>query len=78
MIHEFESHTPSLDTKTFVAEGVQLIGKVVMKEYSSIWFNSVVRGDVNNIEIGRYSNIQDNSVVHGTDDNAQAIKYKTL
>ncbi|MDD3706422.1 MAG: gamma carbonic anhydrase family protein [Clostridiaceae bacterium] len=73
MIHEFESHTPVLDTQTFVAEGAQLIGKVVMKEYSSIWFNSVVRGDVNDIEIGRYSNIQDNGVVHGTDDNASII-----
>jgi carbonic anhydrase/acetyltransferase-like protein (isoleucine patch superfamily) len=73
MIHVFESCTPSLDTKSFVAEGVQLIGKVVIKEYSSIWFNSVVRGDVNVIEIGRYSNIQDNCVIHGTDYNASII-----
>jgi len=73
MVHEFEAHTPSLDTKSFVAEGVQLIGRVVMKEYSSIWFNSVARGDVNAIEIGRYSNIQDNCVIHGTDDCASII-----
>jgi len=36
-------------------------------KYCSIWYNTVVRGDVNRIEIGSYSNIQDNSVVHVTD-----------
>ena len=38
-----------------------------MKEYSSVWPNVTVRGDVNRIEIGRYSNVQDNSVLHVAD-----------
>lgn len=45
-----------------------MIGEVTIKEFSSIWFNAVVRGDVNPIEIGRYTNIQDNSVVRVADD----------
>ncbi len=64
----FEGIEPTRDSKSFVAEGARVIGKVTMKEFSSIWFNSVARGDVNSIEIGRYSNIQDNSVLHVADD----------
>ncbi|HOK48923.1 MAG TPA: gamma carbonic anhydrase family protein [Sedimentibacter sp.] len=68
MIMEFEGVKPSIHEKTFIAEGCHIIGKVTIKEYSSIWFNTVVRGDVNSIEIGRYVNIQDNSVVHVSND----------
>lgn len=68
MMKEFEGICPNLDSKTFVADGAKIIGDVTMKEFSSVWFNAVVRGDVNRIEIGRYSNIQDNSVVHVGDD----------
>lgn len=64
----FEGTEPTRDPKTFVADGARVIGKVTMKEFSSIWFNSVARGDVNRIEIGRYSNVQDNSVLHVADD----------
>lgn len=64
---QFEGTKPTKDPKTFVAEGARVIGNVTMKEYSSIWFNSVVRGDIARIEIGRYSNIQDNSVLHVAD-----------
>lgn len=64
----FEGIQPVRDEKTFVADGAKVIGKVTMKEFSSIWFNSVARGDVNRIEIGRYSNVQDNSVLHVADD----------
>lgn len=68
MIKEFEGIQPTLDKKTFIADGAMVIGAVIMKEFSSVWFNAVVRGDVNRIEIGRYSNVQDNSVVHVADD----------
>lgn len=67
MIQEFEGILPTLDPKTFIAAGARVIGAVTMKEFSSVWFNTVVRGDVNKIEIGRYSNVQDNSVVHVAD-----------
>lgn len=68
MIKEFEGIKPTIDKKTFIADGTQIIGKVTIKEYSSIWFNTVVRGDVNTIEIGRYTNVQDNSVIHVSSD----------
>ena len=68
MIKAFEGIWPNLDSKTYIADGAHAIGAVTMKEFSSLWYNVVVRGDVNRIEIGRYTNIQDNSVVHVADD----------
>jgi carbonic anhydrase/acetyltransferase-like protein (isoleucine patch superfamily) len=64
----FEGQAPVVDEKAFVADGARVVGKVTLGEFSSVWFNSVVRGDVNRIEIGRYTNVQDNSVVHVADD----------
>ena len=63
----YEGHRPNLHEKSYVAEGVWVIGDVTLGEYSSVWYNSVLRGDVNRIIIGRYVNIQDNSVVHVSD-----------
>ena len=68
LIKEFQGILPDVHSKTYIAEGGQVIGKVKMKEFSSIWYNTIVRGDVNRIEIGRYSNVQDNSVVHVADE----------
>ncbi len=73
MIKEFEGIQPKLDSKTYRADGAKVIGDVTMKEFSSLWYNTVVRGDVNRIEIGRYTNIQDNSVVHVADDHATIV-----
>ena len=57
---------PSVDPTAFVARGTQIIGDVTIGEQSSIWFNCVLRGDVQKISIGRRTNIQDGSIVHGT------------
>ncbi|MBB6216230.1 carbonic anhydrase/acetyltransferase-like protein (isoleucine patch superfamily) [Anaerosolibacter carboniphilus] len=79
MIKEFEGVYPHLDTKSFIADGAQVIGSVTMKEFSSVWFNTVVRGDVNRIEIGNYTNVQDNSVVHVADEHPTIIgDYVTI
>lgn len=64
MFKEFEGNIPNFDTKTFIAENASIIGKVTVREFSSIWYNTVLRGDVNRIEIGRYCSIQDGSVIH--------------
>lgn len=64
MFTDFEQKSPIIDKKAFVADGCQLIGNVVMKEYSSMWFNAVARADLNTITIGRYTNIQDGCVIH--------------
>lgn len=50
----------------FVAEGARIIGDVTIGQESSVWFNTVIRGDVNSIVIGERTNIQDNCVLHVT------------
>jgi carbonic anhydrase/acetyltransferase-like protein (isoleucine patch superfamily) len=54
----------------FIATGVRLVGDVQVGEGSSIWFNCVLRGDINRVVIGHHTNIQDNSVCHVADDHA--------
>jgi len=64
MIHSFKDKTPEIHSSAWVAESAQVIGDVVIGEESSIWFNAVIRGDVNYIRIGKRSNIQDGCVLH--------------
>ncbi|MBQ5673012.1 MAG: gamma carbonic anhydrase family protein, partial [Phascolarctobacterium sp.] len=67
MIFKFEGKQPKIDEKAYAFTTSTVIGMVEMKEYSSVWPNVTVRGDVNRIEIGRYTNIQDNAVLHVAD-----------
>lgn len=57
---------PSLHSTVFLAPGVKIIGDVQIGKYSSIWYNSVIRGDVHYIKIGDHTNIQDCSMLHVT------------
>ncbi|MHC1741424.1 MAG: gamma carbonic anhydrase family protein [Syntrophobacteraceae bacterium] len=57
---------PQLGKNVFIAPGAWLIGDVVVGDGSSVWFNTVIRGDVNFIRIGSDTNIQDNSTLHVT------------
>ena len=66
MLHRFKDKYPKLQKNTFVVESAQVIGDVEIGEQSSLWFNVVVRGDVNFIRIGARTNIQDGSVIHVT------------
>lgn len=59
-------HFPFIGDHTFIAPNCTIVGEVTIGQHSSIWFNAVVRGDVNYIRIGDYSNIQDNVTIHGT------------
>lgn len=56
--------TPRMGVDTYIAEGARVIGDVVMGDGCSVWFNAVVRGDVNSIRIGHHVNIQDGCVLH--------------
>jgi len=58
--------TPQIDPEAFIANGAVVIGDVALGASSSIWYGTVVRGDVEAIRIGTSTNIQDNSVVHVT------------
>lgn len=60
----FAGRTPRVDETAFVAPNATLIGDVEIGPEASIWYNCVLRGDVNRIRIGARSNIQDGSVVH--------------
>ncbi len=57
---------PQIHPTVFIAEGARIIGDVVIGKDSSVWFNSVIRGDVHYIRIGERTNIQDNCVLHVT------------
>ncbi|MGO1469218.1 MAG: gamma carbonic anhydrase family protein [Tissierella sp.] len=64
MIKDIEGIKPNIHKDTFIAENASVIGDVNIGEGSSIWYNAVLRGDIQNIGIGKYSNIQDNASVH--------------
>jgi len=64
MIHSYKGKSPKIDKSVFLAHGTQVIGDVEIGKDSSIWFNTVVRGDVNYVRIGESTNIQDGSVLH--------------
>ena len=63
-IYELDGQAPLVAPSAWVADSAQLIGDVELGEDASVWFGSVVRGDVDAIRIGRGSNIQDASVLH--------------
>ncbi|WKN32158.1 gamma carbonic anhydrase family protein [Porifericola rhodea] len=58
--------TPQWGKSCFIAETATLIGQLNMGDYCSVWFNAVVRADVNAITVGHHSNIQDGAVIHCT------------
>ena len=62
----FQNSRPMIDPSVFVAEGVWIIGQVEIGKDSSVWFNAVLRGDINKIQIGDRTNIQDGSIMHVT------------
>ncbi|MDF2965214.1 MAG: caiE [Rickettsiaceae bacterium] len=63
-ILSYRDKKPRIDDSAFIAEGAIIIGDVTIAAESSVWFNSVIRGDVARIEIGRATNIQDGTIIH--------------
>jgi carbonic anhydrase/acetyltransferase-like protein (isoleucine patch superfamily) len=59
--------TPKIHPSVYISEGAQVIGEVEIGEQSSVWFGSVIRGDVNFIKLGKRTNVQDLSVIHVTE-----------
>jgi carbonic anhydrase/acetyltransferase-like protein (isoleucine patch superfamily) len=57
---------PKIHASVFLAPGVKIVGDVEIDEGSSVWFNTVIRGDVHFVKIGKYTNIQDCSMLHVT------------
>lgn len=63
----FLRQTPRIPASAFVAPGAILVGDIALGEHSSIWYNAVLRGDINRIVVGDYTNIQDLAMVHVAD-----------
>lgn len=64
MLHDYRGKRPKLGERVYIAEGAQIVGDVEIGDHSSVWYNCVVRGDVDVVRIGRYTNIQDGSIGH--------------
>ncbi|MDM7860890.1 gamma carbonic anhydrase family protein [Alteromonas sp. ASW11-36] len=64
MIYQFKQHCPDIANSAYVAPGAHVMGKVVIHENASVWFNAVIRGDCDTITIGESTNVQDGSVLH--------------
>lgn len=66
LIKTVNGKTPIIPTDCFVAENATVVGDVTFGANCSVWFNAVIRGDVNQIRIGNKVNIQDGAVIHCT------------
>mgnify|MGYP000060615825 CR=1 FL=1 len=79
VIMPYKSVMPSIDPSVFVAPTATVIGNVTIGEGANIWFNTVLRGDIQSITVGKYTNIQDNSTVHVMGDQPTVIgDYVTI
>lgn len=72
-LNTFLRRPPTLGQGVYIARTAVVLGDVTFGDHSSIWYNSVARGDINRIVVGHYTNIQDNAVLHVADDFACVI-----
>lgn len=68
---------PSLGERVFIADGAKIIGRALLGDHVSIWFNTVIRADVNTIQIGKNTNVQDLCMFHVTELNDLTIGDNT-
>ncbi|MBO8178689.1 MAG: gamma carbonic anhydrase family protein [Bacillus sp. (in: Bacteria)] len=74
MIYPYKGKFPQISDTAFIADYVTITGDVQIGDYSSIWYNTVIRGDVAPTIIGNKVNIQDNSVLHQSPNNPLIIE----
>ncbi|WP_188453975.1 gamma carbonic anhydrase [Virgibacillus oceani] len=74
MIHHYKNVTPQIDSTVFVAKDASIIGDVTIGEYSSVWFNTVIRGDVAPTRIGKRVSIQDLTMIHQSPDQPAIVE----
>ncbi len=66
MIKSVNGKHPQIPDDCYIAENATIVGDVILGSQCSVWFNAVIRGDVNFIKIGDRVNIQDGAVIHAT------------
>ena len=71
MLFAFGDKKPRIAENAFIAQTACLIGDVTIGEKTSVWFNTVIRGDRGKISIGKGCNIQDNAVIHSDESNVE-------
>jgi gamma-carbonic anhydrase len=64
VIHPYRGVSPEIHPSAFIVDSAEIIGDVVIGKDSSVWYNAVIRGDVNFIRIGERTNIQDGALLH--------------
>src|SRR5947207_11774167 len=67
-LETFLRKKPMIAPNVYLAHGAVLVGDVTIGEFSSVWHNAVLRGDINRIVVGHHTNIQDNAVLHLADE----------
>jgi gamma-carbonic anhydrase len=67
-LDRFLARKPAIAEGVYLASTAVVLGDVTLGKFSSVWYNAVLRGDINRIEVGAYSNIQDNAVLHLADE----------
>jgi carbonic anhydrase/acetyltransferase-like protein (isoleucine patch superfamily) len=67
-LNRFLARKPRFGRGVYVARGAVVVGDVEIGDHSSVWYNAVLRGDINCIRVGHHSNIQDNAVLHLADE----------
>src|SRR5437773_10363109 len=67
-LETFLRKKPAIGRAVYIAHGAVVVGDVTIGDHSSVWYNAVLRGDINRIVVGHHSNIQDNAVLHLADD----------
>ena len=63
-IYQLENDVPTVHVSAWVADSAQVMGRITLAENASVWYGAVLRGDNDDIRIGRNSNVQDGSVLH--------------
>lgn len=74
MISHYQNSVPAIHETAFVANNATITGDVTIEEQSSIWFNTVIRGDVDTTRIGKRVSIQDLSMVHQSPGNPAIVE----
>ncbi|MBI5700532.1 gamma carbonic anhydrase family protein [Candidatus Saganbacteria bacterium] len=74
MIAKYLKRKPNIHPSVFIADGVKLIGAISISSGSSIWYNTVIRADINTVKIGKNVNVQDGCLLHLEDDRGIIIE----
>lgn len=72
----YQMHLPTVDPTVFIAPNATLIGHLTISKQSSIWYNAVLRADLNSITIGEQSNIQEGVCIHVSKEHSTLIKNR--